>query len=223
MLKPLMALIVTSAFTIAPAFSCDSSVSSCGIDPQAFDEILYYTCKDGRYISTTGATQIARLVSAKEISLKEFKNIYRRTCDFSESVSVAVESKSNQLSYLAFDSVLYFSCAGDRYISPTGAKQVARLVSSDEINLNEFQDIYRRTCDFSVARDVAIGSKSKTLSYLAFDSVLYFRCTDGRYISTTGATQVAEKVASGEMNLNVFKSVYRRTCDFNASVEVSCQ
>ncbi len=120
----------------------------------------------------------------------------------------------------SFEEILGFSCSS-YMITEDGATTVAKKVAKNEIDLSTFKTVYKRTCDFDKALEISSGKLNQSINASAFEEILGFSC--GSYMITEdGATTVAKKVAKNEIDLSTFETVYKRTCDFDKALEISC-
>lgn len=121
----------------------------------------------------------------------------------------------------AFDKALNYKCGDGYYINSTGAEEIATGVDAGKYDLNDVLNTYYRTCQFERSKRVAGDVKRGRSDIDAFNKVLNYKCTNGYYINSDGAEEVAGHIAAGKYTLNDVLNTYFRTCEFERSKRVA--
>jgi hypothetical protein len=107
------------------------------------------------------------------------------------------------------------------YIGDNGAKQVAGEVAENRLDLNAFMIAWDRSCSYNTALHVGRGVKANRLNLGAFELSHNDYCySRSNYIGDNGAKQVAEEVASGNLDLRAFMSAWDLSCSYNTALDV---
>lgn len=223
--------IALAFFSFVPvAFSCPSgSQGSCG-DPSTYLQLVNLRCDSGTmFITDHGAMEIALLASQRSIHVDSFIRAFRSTCDFETSKEIGLEVAGGTLDDIAFFSNFGFQCRdGSRYITLTGALQVARESASSAnhrglYSARIFQESFFMTCNFESAVSNATEAMAGRLDFDVFKQYFGFRCAAGTtYITEIGAQQLARASALQQINRGVFNRVFSETCNYDSAYQLAC-
>jgi len=109
-----------------------------------------------------------------------------------------------------------FECyQSKRVISADEANKVAKSVMAKKMYLWNFRTVYFRTCNVELATEVAEGFENRTHSLRGFLETLDLRCyAEKKHITATGALKISKEYAQHRLNLDKFKEIFQRTCDY---------